>query len=289
MMTAYDLTLKLNGKWHQNYGMAFCPAHNNHRTEALSLTDGANGKLLLHCFAGCTFDDIKIALEDRSLWSAGSKFAKCSEIQDISGALLKAKRAEKTWKKSKPASGTLVEKYLRKRSIDCPIPNSIRFNESCWHPSGVTLPAMVAKVEWANHFSIHRTYLNPAGRKADISTPKAILGASSGGHVALCSRSFDILTVCEGIETGLSLMSGLIEPVHTVWSCLSTSGMKHLKLPGNPTQLCIATDGDDAGRSAGLQLAERAYNLGWRVQFLHAPKGADFNDVLKNIGEIDED
>ena len=83
-------------------------------------------------------------------------------------------------------------------------------------------------------------------------------------------------------------MSGLIDPFHSVWACLSTSGMKNLRLPTNQSHLCIATDGDDAGRNAGDYLATRAINLGWRVSFLSAPEGADFNDVLANFGEIDE-
>ena len=288
MMTAYDLTSKLNGKWHRHYGMAFCPAHNNRRTEALSISDGTDGKLLIHCFAGCTFDDIKEALKDRGLWTANKKLCTSVDIPDVTGAVLKAKRAQKIWDKSISANGTLVEKYLRRRHITAPIPQTLRFNENCYHPSGEYKPAMIARVDWAQHFSIHRTYLDRSGRKAVGDPQKAILGSNAGGHVTLLNRSQDLLMVCEGIETGLSLLSGLIKPYHSLWACLSTSGMKNLRLPQKPSHLCIATDGDNAGGIAGDYLARRAINLGWDVSILSAPKGADFNDVLANTGEIDE-
>lgn len=85
----------------------------------------------------------------------------------------------------------------------------------------------------------------------------------------------------EGIETGLSLLSGLISGPRDVWSALSTSGIKSLRLPPDPGWLTIATDGDDAGREAGNTLAFQASALGWKVSLLPAPDGRDWNDVLR--------
>lgn len=86
--------------------------------------------------------------------------------------------------------------------------------------------------------------------------------------------------VCEGIETGLSVASGLLRAPVTVWAALSTSGMRGLRLPATPGRITIATDGDDAGRDAGRDLADRAHGLGWKVRILPAPEGQDWNDVL---------
>jgi putative DNA primase/helicase len=45
------------------------PLHRNgDRTLSLSVKDGRNGRLLLFCFAGCSFDEIVTALEARGLW-----------------------------------------------------------------------------------------------------------------------------------------------------------------------------------------------------------------------------
>jgi len=86
--------------------------------------------------------------------------------------------------------------------------------------------------------------------------------------------------LCEGIETGLSLVEMIPEPA-TVWAALSAPGMKSLRLPSPPARLIVATDGDDPGREAGAQLAQRAASFGWRVDKLDAPDGTDWNDYLR--------
>ena len=92
------------------------------------------------------------------------------------------------------------------------------------------------------------------------------------------------MMVCEGIETGLSLLSGLLNGPAEVWATLSTSGMKSLRLPLTPGNIIIATDGDTPGREAGNILASRASAMGWKVSLLPAPEGCDWNDVLIRKG-----
>jgi hypothetical protein len=105
----------------------------------------------------------------------------------------------------------------------------------------------------------------------------------AGGAVRLLGGG-NRLAVCEGIETGLSLASGLANGSPTVWATLSTSCMKRLLLPASPGNLLIATDGDEAGRVAGNVLGERANAMGWKVSLLPAPEGRDWNDVLRMKG-----
>ncbi|WP_455478090.1 toprim domain-containing protein [Bartonella sp. B10] len=89
----------------------------------------------------------------------------------------------------------------------------------------------------------------------------------------------------EGIETGLSLLSGLLhEPVDLLAS-LSTSGMKALSLSSIKARLMVAMDGDEAGITAGFALAARAYQNGLPVFMLKASQGRDFNDVLLSQGK----
>jgi len=89
--------------------------------------------------------------------------------------------------------------------------------------------------------------------------------------------------VCEGIETGLSLLSGLLDRPAAVWAALSTSGMRALHLPETPGELVVAADRDDggAGMAAAEALAERAQGLGWQVWLWPAPEGQDWNDALR--------
>lgn len=89
--------------------------------------------------------------------------------------------------------------------------------------------------------------------------------------------------MCEGIETGLSLIQLMSEPA-TVWAAMSASGMKGLRLPPEPGRLILGTDGDDAGRRAGQDLALRAAELSWQVEILEAAEGSDWNDFLLEGG-----
>lgn len=167
-------------------------------------------------------------------------------------------RAMACWKEARTIDGTIAEAYLRSRGITCDLPDTLRFHPSCRHPTSISMPAMVAIVEGSERFAIHRTYLSAFGEgKAEITPAKAMLGKVAGGAVRLSTEGGK-LVVCEGIETGLSLLSGLLRGPATVWAALSTSGMKGLTLPSEVGRLTIATDGDDAGRVAGNALATRA-------------------------------
>lgn len=98
------------------------------------------------------------------------------------------------------------------------------------------------------------------------------------------SKGLGPLVVAEGIETSLSLLSGLLSGPATVWAALSTSGMVCMRLPPNPGRLIVASDGDAPGREAAQKLAERAHALGWAVSLLAAPEGHDWNDILRKKG-----
>jgi hypothetical protein len=197
----------------------------------------------------------------------------------------RAEQARRIWIESIPIIGTPAETYLQGRGITCDLPNSLRFHGACWHgATAKCYPAMIAAVtrlDGSSAPAVHRTYLRSDGSgKADISPAKAMLGSTAGGGVKL-SSSAGQLVVCEGIETGLSLVSGgLCGGSGAVVAALSTSGIMGLVLPLEPGHLILAPDGDEAGREAVNRLGERALLAGWRVDMLSAPDGFDFNDVL---------
>ena len=61
-MNARNLTSCLGGQWHGTYGMAPCPAHDDNNP-SLSISDGDEGRVLWHCFAGCRQEAVRDALE----------------------------------------------------------------------------------------------------------------------------------------------------------------------------------------------------------------------------------
>lgn len=280
MTGAHEITLALGGDWHGHHGNAPCPVCQPERRadqRALSLRD-EGGKLLAFCHKNsCNFREIVTAaglpLDRLDLDPIAQREADAKRAEYERAQLDKARAL---WGRSKPINGTKGEAYLRSRGITCPLPPSLRWASDVHHgPSGRWLSAMVAEVSTG---AVHRTFFEKTGARITGSA-KMMLGPCAGGAVAL-SEGQGPLVVCEGIETGLSLASGLLGEPATVRAALSASGMKALHLPERPGRLIVAMDGDDAGESAGRALAGAAHARGWQVSLLPAPRGLDWNDVL---------
>lgn len=284
MNDAQTLTHSLGGEWHGSYGAAPCPVCQPERRadqRALSVRN-EGGRLLAFCHkGGCDFRDIVAALglpHDRLAPDpAAQREAEAKRAEYERAQLAKARDL---WGRSKPISSTKGEAYLRGRGITCPMPPSLRWVPNLHHgPSGRWLSAMVAHVSTG---AVHRTIFEKGGARIS-GNAKMMLGPCAGGAVALAEGAGP-LVVCEGIETGLSLASGLLRGPATVWAALSAPGMKALRLPERPARLIVATDGDDAGEEAGRVLASAAHARGWQVDLLPAPRGLDWNDVLQGKG-----
>ncbi|SFI55966.1 DUF7146 domain-containing protein [Jannaschia pohangensis] len=293
MTDACDLTQALGGKWYHRYGTAPCPVCQPQRKKgqtALTIANGRTGRLVLDCKkTGCAFFDI--------LAAAGLRSGDYTPPEPAALALRDAERradirqralqASRQWKEAQPIMGTLAETYLRTaRGITCDLPQTLRFHGSCWHgPTANEYPALVALVEGSDGVAVHRTYLRADGmEKADIAPAKMMLGATTGGAVRL-NQGPGPLVVAEGIETALTLASGLLRGPATVWAALSTSGIRGLRLPHATGRLTIAPDGDTPGREAVNELARRAQALGWQVSLFPAHIGRDWNDILMMSGE----
>ena len=290
-MNAHDLTLRLGGKWHRVYGTAACPVCQQDRRrdqDALTLADGDDGRLLLHCKRlNCGFMDILAAagVTAGDYRRPDPAEAARREAERRREDKKRAEQARALWREAIPIEGTPAETYIRARGITCPLPKSLRYHPECWHgPTSRRYPALVAAVQGADLPAAHRTFIKADGSgKAGLpGGDKLMLGPVSGGAVRLSGRA-SRLVVCEGIETGLSLVSGLLDAPAAVWAALSTSGMCNLRLPNRKiraNRIVIASDGDVAGRKAAIILAERAHALGWTVSRLDPGDDRDFNDVL---------
>ncbi len=283
-MRAEQLTRSLGGRWHGRYGTARCPAHDD-RNPSLSIRDGDAGALLLHCFTGCEYRDIRAALNLKlSGWAANARRTVSDCIKPKSAGTSNTGLASRLWAETVPILGSYAETYLRQRSIYCALPDTLRFHPAMRHPTGRRLSVMVAQVETVDKklCAIHRTYLDSqAPRKTDLKPAKAMLGSCRGGAVRLQAGKTG-LVVCEGIETGLSLCE--ILGGYAIWAALSTSGMAALRLPDAEQfsgALLVACDGDGAGRKSGQALGERAARCGWAVEMTSAPDGQDFNDLAR--------
>lgn len=286
MPDARRIVESLGGRWSGRGGVCFCPAHQNTRTPALSVTEADDGRLLLHCHAGCEFADILAALRFRGLEGGDFRPPEPAQIErrrreDELARMGKAAKAKAIWEAAQPIAGTLAETYLRHRDIRIAIPDTLRFHPRLWHRNSETYqPGMVARVDGGDGFAIHRTFLHPSGRGKTSSDPaKMMLGEVLGGGVRVATGEGP-LVVAEGIETALSIAELL--PDHgPVWATLSTSGMRMFRLPPWGGRLVLAIDADEAGISAGNALGERARDAGWTITVAKPDRdGDDWNAVL---------
>ena len=168
-MIAADIVKALGGNWNKRngYGFVSCPCHAD-KTPSLKIKDAHDGDVILYCFAGCDWKQIKDVLRQKGLLSplnelkehkARSKAAPITiapvaaeVITDDVGADVvvnsRIEAARQIWRSTVPAPDTPVETYLRGRSITAPIPPSIRYAPDLRHaPTGLTLPTMVAAVQ----------------------------------------------------------------------------------------------------------------------------------------------
>lgn len=283
MTDAQTLTLALGGEWRGHSGLAPCPVcQSERRADQRGLSIRAEGgALLAFCHkSGCDFRDIvRAAGLPRDTLRMDPQAAMEVEAKREAYAAEQLTKARRLWATCKPLQGTKGDTYLRGRGITCALPPSLGWAADAFHgPSARWLSAMVGDVSTGG---VHRTYFEKSGVRIG-GNAKMMQGPCAGGAVAL-SEAQGPLVVCEGIETGLSLLCGLLASPATVWAALSTSGMKALALPSAPGELIVATDSDDggAGWQAGNALAERAAARGWAVSLWPAPEGQDWNDALR--------
>ena len=248
------------------------------------------------------------ATDDRIMISCAAcgSIPKIASILGLSADLIavpksnasKAANAVDAWSKARPASGTLVERYLRGRGITLGLPSSIRYidNQRNW-ADGSRYPAMISLVQRVPGeedeaaasliaSGAHFTFLQCDGAKvlkADTEPSKLSLGQLRYGGVWLTpiENIGNQLVVAEGIETALSAMQ--ITGLPTV-AALSAAGMQAIRWPHQVRRLWIAADNDPVGLEAANKLLARALAVGLEVSIKVPAKGLnDFNDVLRSI------
>jgi hypothetical protein len=145
--------------------------------------------------------------------------------------------AGRVWNSGQPLKGSLGETYLAGRAL-APKTESLRFVASLPHKSGVSYPAIIARVDGVDGvmMSIQRTFLAHDGAgKAPVpkGEQKMSLGPTRGGMVRLAELKDGVpLIIGEGVETALTVMQATGLPC---WASLGTSGPESGR-PAGPRQ-----------------------------------------------------
>jgi putative DNA primase/helicase len=190
--------------------------------------------------------------------------------------------ARSIWDASKPAKGTLVERYLVKtRRLELPETDAIRF-----HPRlRVThtdrfAPAMVCRmtdIRTDEFTGVHRTFLTDTAQKIS----KTILGRKHGSAIKIDGVDGEGIAIAEGVETTIAARY-LYRPV---WSVLDAGGMRHFPVLAGIEHLEIFADHDanGAGEAAARHCLERWENAGAEVAIVMPPTaGSDIADFIAN-------
>ena len=261
-----------------NSWMARCPAHED-RDPSLSVSV-KEGRVLLHCFAGCSADAVlgAVGLTWRDLrggeswaWSPLPSRAK-PKPEPETPSPEDVERWESLWERAKPGH-PLLARYLKARGLSLEPPPTLRVAYLRGEP------VMVARVEGEGGLlGLHLTFLEPDGlgrrekKLAKGSRPK-------GGAIRLYPlEEGQPLALAEGIETALAVREVTGWPV---WATIAALFMKEVIVPPEVKEVVVAADHDRAGIEAAHALARRLIREGRRVRMAVPPEeGADWLDVL---------
>ena len=276
---AEQVALSLKARRSGKGWIAKCPCHDD-RTESLSVTEGEDGRLLLNCFAGCKFDDIRVALQGRGIIGANKPdrgrraLAACvkptEHVPDAHTAWL--------WNASVPLHGTPGQIYLERRGILI-MPPSLRYHRgNCAMLAGLQRPD--GKI-----VGVQATFITKDGKKAS-SDARRTFREMRDGAVRLAAAA-EVMGLSEGVETGLSAMALSGVPV---WVSLGGKRLQDVFLPELVREVHIFGDNDQPGREAAHRACEAHLKAGRRVKLWFPPDGVnDFNDLLIAHADFDGD
>lgn len=256
-----------------------CPVHKD-QSPSLSIRGMNNGGIVVHCFTGCDWKEVKDEIKKRGLIDSVPITRDAAPVQGNKKPIQNLS-AVRLWSEAIPAENTLAEEYLRKRGYNSLLPGSLRYHSHLKHPNGNFYPGIVAAVAihpYKEIFSVHRIFLNNRAEKIQ-NDAKLSLGPIKGGCVRL-TYPFDTIVLTEGIETGLVVMEKIKMPV---WCCLSAGGLESVKLPPQIKRVLIYADNDihSRGEQAAKNAARRFARYGKEVE-IHTPSkiGTDYNDYF---------
>ena len=272
---------------------ACCPFHAD-RSPSFTIFDAGRR---FHCFgcgaSGDVLDFVQraygVTLPQAARMLSAGEVPSCGDNARAKAAENRQGRSAEAltiWNRASPAAGTLAEAYLAFRGITALAPADIRFRRLPCGNSG-PLPCLVAAVRCAagEVMGIQRTYLRSDGRgKADLPKPKLSLGKVAGGAIRLGDLdAAGTVTVCEGLEDGLSLREMLGGPV---WVAAGASMLPAMQFPADVRAIIIGADNDAAGAEAAKKAAHAFAVRGLTVRTVRPLAGLkDFNDEWRGASQ----
>ncbi len=233
--------------------------------KTLGLTVATDGQAVWHCFR-CNLTGHRWP-EQAARMSSGPKILLSSKASEMHDSLSSWGRG--LWSDCSSISG-VARAYLAARC--CVIPpadGDLRWHSALKHPTGHVGPALVARITDAvtgEALSLHRTWINPNGTKADVDPPRLLLGGhrKQGGVIRLWPDEAITsgLAVAEGVETALCV-AWAFQPV---WSCVDAGNLAKLAVLPGIDALVIGADNDSAGLSAAEECARRWVTAGASVR-----------------------
>lgn len=280
-MTADDVVRRLNGKWTVDQALARCPVkgHGKGRGDlspSLSIAVGTNGRVLLHCFAGCRAEDIFATLMSATSPVARSPQA-ASAVIDLPRRST-ATAAQAMWNAALPVKGTPGEVYLQSRALPANS-DALRFVACARHPNaiGSGMAALLAAIQGPDNalLAVQRTFLTREGEKAGVDPARMMLGRLGHGAVRL-AQATSIIGLAEGVETALAASQ-----LHGI-PCWAACGarLERISLPASVRHVVLFADNDPPGL-ATADRAARCFRADGRFveTLVPATPGADWADV----------
>jgi hypothetical protein len=183
------------------------------------------------------------------------------------------------WYQSVDPGGTMVETYLRSRSLDIPegVANEvIRYHRPFWC-RGRKVAAMVAlfrNVLTNNPCAVSVTFLDKNAKKIE----RRFFGPIKDAAIKFAAAT-DELNIGEGIE---STLSGMAMGYAPAWACGSAGGIANLAVIGGIKTLRVFGEKNDGGanRNAVQTLALRWNETGAGIYVIEPEIGDDLNDDL---------
>jgi putative DNA primase/helicase len=262
-MRAEELALKLKAVRSGRQWKCCCVAHED-SSPSMIIFDGRE-HVQVRCLAGCEPEDIIAVLRSRGLWDEATSMESTTDQERRSSRKQdEAKKKEHRMRvlargifdEAKPIPGSLAQIYFESRddlySVARMI-DDIRYHHSC--PRGnLVQPAVVIAMRSVTTnavVAIQRIFLTRQGRKDGKGM---MLGSAGGAAMKLQHLQDGTLHICEGLETGLSLLAMDYGPV---WAVGSTANMQSFPALASVNKLTIWADHDDAGLKAAETCKQR--------------------------------